>query len=220
MSQAIEPDVGEWTAADLAERFGPMPLSRIRFDPPPGAATEADVVEIHLREDRLYELVDGVLVEKTMGTYEAYLATVIVELLSPFVRRKRLGFVLGADGMMRLAPDLVRIPDVSFISWDRLPSRRVPRTPIAKLAPDLAIEVISRGNTRQEMERKLGEYFAAGVRLVWYIYPGPREAWVYTSAENHRVVHENESLDGGDVLPGFTLPLAELFAEPEGAEEG
>jgi len=62
MAQMTEPDLAEWTAADLVERFGPIPLRRIRSDPAPGTATEEDVVEIHLREDRLYELVDGVLV--------------------------------------------------------------------------------------------------------------------------------------------------------------
>lgn len=68
MAHATEPAVGEWTAADLVERFGPIPLGRIRFHPPPGEATQRDVVEIHDREDRLCELVDGVLVEKTVGT--------------------------------------------------------------------------------------------------------------------------------------------------------
>jgi hypothetical protein len=66
----IERELGTWTAADLVEHFGPIPLYRIRHDPPPGAATEQDAIEIHDREDRLYELVEGVLVEKTMGTYD------------------------------------------------------------------------------------------------------------------------------------------------------
>src|SRR3990167_2746304 len=155
MATTAEPCLGTWTAVDLAERFGPIPLHRIRADPPPGTACEDDVVEIHDREDRLYELVDGVLGEKDMGTYEAYLALLLGSLLRDHVARHNLGIGLGADGMLRLVPGLVRIPDVSFISWKKLPGRKVPRAAMAELAPDLAIEIISRGNTAKEMDRKL-----------------------------------------------------------------
>ena len=214
MATTVEPCAGTWTAVDLAARFGPIPLHRIRNNPPPGTAREEDVVEIHDREDRLCELVDGVLVEKDMGTYEAYLAVLLGRLVGNFVAEHKFGIVLGPDGMMRLAPGLVRIPDVSFISWDRLPGGRVPRAAIAALAPDLAVEVISRGNTAEEMKSKLSEYFAAGVRLVWYVYPTPREVFVYSSPERHTVLGEQDCLSGGDVLPGFSLPLREFFAEP------
>ena len=214
MAHATEPGTGTWTAADLVERFGPIPLSRIRLDPPPGTATEQDVVEIHDREDRLYELADGALVEKTVGIYESYLAALLGQFLGNFVEERRLGIVLGADGMMRLAPELVRIPDVSFISWDRLPGRKIPRTAVAHLAPDLAVEVISKGNTRQEMDRKVVDYFTAGVRQVWYIYPVSREVWIYTSPDRPTVLRQDQTLDGGDLLPGFRLVLADFFAEP------
>ena len=127
----------------------------------------------------------------------------------------QLGIVLGPDGMMRLAPGLVRIPDVSFIS--RRPIARwqsVPREPIPDLAPDLAVEVISRHNTRKEMDRKLQDYFAAGTRLVWFVYHSPRhEVRVYVKPEEFSVVRESETLDGGDVLPGFQLTVSDLFAE-------
>ena len=82
------------------------------------------------------------------------------------------------------------------------------------MAPDLAVEVISRGNTREEMERKLLDYFAAGVRLVWYVYPVMREVRVYTMPEAYVTLGGQDTLDGGDVLPGFQLPLATLFAQP------
>src|SRR5437870_1979020 len=86
------------TTADLASRFGPMPLSRIRFVPFPGTATEKDVLDIHAREDRLYELVDGILVEKVMAIRESFLAIVLATFLRNF--GSHLGAVLGADGMM------------------------------------------------------------------------------------------------------------------------
>ena len=76
------------------------------------------------------------------------------------------------------------------------------------------MEVISRGNTCEEMQRKLIDYFAAGVRLVWYVYPGTREVRVYESPEKYVNRSTHETLDGGDVLPGFQLSLAKLFARP------
>jgi Uma2 family endonuclease len=115
---------------------------------------------------------------------------------------------------LRLGPGLVRLPDVSFISWDRLPRRAVPREEIWPIAPDLAVEVISRGNTREEMQRKLSDYFAAGVRLVWYVYPATREVYVYTSPDQCVRLAVQDTLDGGEVLPSFQLPLATLFADP------
>jgi Uma2 family endonuclease len=77
-----------------------------------------------------------------------------------------------------------------------------------------AVEVISSGNTREEMERKLHEYFDAGVRSVWYVYPKPREIRVYSAAETFRTFHHEEQVDGGEVLAGFRLSLADLFARP------
>jgi Uma2 family endonuclease len=220
MAYATQHDPGTWTAADLVERFGPIPLHRVRHDPAPGTATERDVVEIHNREDRLYELVDGVLMEKTVGTYESYLAARLIQLLGKYLSENDLGIVLGADGMLRLAPGLVRIPDVSFISWQRLPGRKIPRQPIADLAPDLAIEVISKYNTPEEMGRKLLDYFAAGAGQVWYVYHAPRrEVRRYVDAESYSSLSEQDTLDGGEVLPGFRLELKHLFAEPSETSE-
>ena len=204
------------TLADLVERFGPIPAKRIRTNPAPGTATEQDVIDIEARESRLCELVDGVLVEKTVGYYESYLAMRLGHLLTGFVEEHRLGVVAGEAGTLRLAPGLVRIPDVSFTSWDQLSGRRIPREPIADLAPVLAAEVISASNTAQEMERKLQEYLAAGVRLVWYVLPEPQEVHVHT-AEQHDVLTIDQELSGGEVLPGFALPLRQLFEE---AKEG
>lgn len=214
MAHATELAAG-WTAADLLQRFGAVPLNRVRGEPAPGTATEGDVVEIHDREDRLYELVDAILLEKTVGTYESYLAGVLVHLIWSYVGENDLGIVLPPDGMLRLAPGLVRIPNVSFISWERLPQRRIPREAIADVAPDLAVEVISKSNTPEEMQRKLSDYFAAGVRQVWYVYPESRQVRVYVSPEQSTVLSEQQTLEGGDLLPGFSLPLQGFFAEPD-----
>jgi Uma2 family endonuclease len=209
MAQAIE--AAELTVADLTDKFGPIPAYRIRNEPRPGQATEQDVIELSLREDRLYELVDGVLIEKMMGFYESCLGIRIGKLLSNFVDDHDLGVVAGADGTVRLAPGLVRIPDVAFVSWERLPQNEIPSDPIADVAPDLAVEVLSAGNTKKEMARKLEDYFAAGVRLVWFVDPKTASVQCYTSPTALTLVKSPESLDGGEVLPGFVLPLDQLF---------
>jgi Uma2 family endonuclease len=108
---------------------------------------------------------------------------------------------------------LVRIPDVSFTNWDRVPGRRVPSAPVPDLAPDLAVEVLSEGNTCEEMARKLKEYFLSEVRLVWYIDPRNRTVRVYTSADEVTQLGTSDALDGGEVLPGFTVPVSNLFEQ-------
>ncbi len=202
-----------YTLEDLIERLGNIPLSRVLMDPLPGHATEADLFEAERRYNRLYELVDGTLVEKAVGFHESLLAGALIEILRRFVVPRNLGVVTGPDGMGRLFPGLVRGPDAAFVSWDRLPGRKVPEEPIPDLAPDLVIEVLSKSNTRPEMKRKRGEYFAAGVLLVWEVDRKRRKVSVYTPHGAVSVLKAPQRLDGGNVLPGFTLALSELFSE-------
>ena len=197
--------------ADLVKRLGDIPLERIRFRPAPGTATEDDVVRIEARENRLCELVEGTLVEKAMGFEQSQVAWRLGYLFGLYLDQNDLGTCVGEAGMMRIAPGLVRIPDLSFIAWDTLPGRQVPKVPIPDLAPDLAVEVLSEGNTKREMDRKVREYFDAGVRLVWLIDPRKRTARVYSDPRRSRLVREDQSLDGGDVLPGFSVRLADLL---------
>ena len=199
------------TLADLLVRLGGVAPNRVRYYPQPGTATEADVVEIEARENRLYELIDGVLVEKPMGFRESLVAAYISTALNNFVLPRKLGVVSGADGMMRLFPGLIRIPDVAYVSRERLPDGRVPEEPVPHLVPDLAVEILSEGNTVAEMDRKRGEYFDAGVRLLWFIDPDTRTAVVYSGIDRSTELAGNQNLDGGAVLPGFTLPLQSVF---------
>ena len=121
--------------------------------------------------------------------------------------------------MLRLKPGLVRVPDVSFISWARLPGGEFRVKPILLLVPDLAVEVISRSNTAREMNDKLREYFEKGVRLVWFVRPTSRVVDVYTRADQSTRLTASMMLDGGGVLPGFSVPVAELFALPKRPED-
>jgi hypothetical protein len=110
----------ELTLADLLQQLGGISPRRIRFRPAPGTASEEDVIKIRDRERRLFELIDGVLVEKVKGYWEPVLAIELARLLGNFVARRKMGTLAGEAGMLRLSPGLVRIPDLSFISRDRL----------------------------------------------------------------------------------------------------
>ena len=200
------------TAADLVERFGPIPLRRIRSEPPPGTATEEDLLQIHDKEKRCCELVDGILVEKDVSAIASLIAIRIAKLLATFVDERGLGFVLGEQALLRLMIGRVRIPDVCFIRRDQVLNGEFPTEQIADLFPTLAVEVISPGNTKREMEEKLDDYFTAGTELVWYVYPERKEVEAYTSRAARRVLTASETIDGGSVLPGFSVPVAEFFS--------
>lgn len=208
MSTTFDPPIR--TIADLLRRLGDIPPDRVRFDPMPGSATVADLFR---SDNEGCELVEGTLVEKAMGTREAFLAGYIRELLGPFVRANNLGILTPGDGAWELMSGLVRLPDVAFLSWDRLPNRELPDDPIGSAVPDLAVEVLSRSNTPGEMARKRGEYFRSGTRLVWEIDPRARTVRVYTSETAFTDHAAADTLTGDPVLPGFSLPLAQLFAE-------
>ena len=199
------------TLADLLARLGNVPARRVRLHPSPGTATEKDVLAVEAREDRLCELVEGTLVEKVMGYRESALASLLIMFLNGFVFPRKLGLVTGPDGTIRLMPGLVRIPDVAFLSRKRYPGGKLPEDPIPDLAPDLVVEVLSKGNTKKEMRLKLREYFRVGVLLVWYVDPRTRTVEVFTGIDQSVTLDEAQTLDGGDVLPGFRLALRELF---------
>jgi Uma2 family endonuclease len=200
------------TLADRLERLGGVSPARIPMFPAPGTATEEHVLTTRPGgEKRIYELVDGMLVEKGMGYYESRLTLIIGRYLDEYLEKHDLGIALGADGTLRLAPGLVRIPDISFISWDHFPGRVLPAENIPDLAPDLAIEVLSDSNTPQEMARKRREYFEAGCAVVWMVDSRTRTARIYTAPESWTEVSEEGFLDGAPLLPGFRLSLRILF---------
>jgi Uma2 family endonuclease len=207
---------GTDTLADVVDRLGDVPLGRILWTPRPGTATEDDVVRLVDGEPkRLVELVDGILVEKPRGHREGLLAAVLGSILLAFVRSRNLGLVGGPDVTMRLTAGRVRLPDISFTAWESLPTDDAHLQRVANYAPDLAVEILSPNNTRKEIERKRREYFAAGTKLVWIVDPDARTVAVFTGPDTHTLLTAADTLDGGTVLPGFTLPLADLFNDPQ-----
>src|SRR5688572_26336224 len=140
--------------AEWWHALGDVPLERIVMNPPPGTATEQDLLRFVERDKRLVELIDGTLVEKPVGLYESLLAAYLITALNNFVLPRKLGFIMGEAGMMRLFTGRVRIPDVSFISIGRLPSGPVREDPIPSISPDLAVEVLSESNTKREIDQK------------------------------------------------------------------
>ena len=198
--------------SEILEELGSISSDRVRREPAPGHATIDDLLKVHAKGGQ-FELIDGILVEKAMGWCESFLATAIGSILRHFVIANNLGVVSGPDGFLEILPSLVRGPDVTFISWSRLPDGRVPADAIPKVVPNLAVEVLSVGNTFMEMSRKRHEYFHAGVQLVWMVDIRERTIAVYTTVNDYEILDENETLTGCDVLPGLQIPIADIFGE-------
>ncbi len=199
------------TWEDRLTDLGNVPVARVRSDPAPGTASLEDVVRLRNTERRLYELVDGTLVEKAMGWQESLLAGILMHWLHKYLDLHRIGVATGPDGMTRLFGDTVRGPDVAFVAWDRMPSGQIPKEPVPDLVPNFVIEVLSIGNTYGEMSRKRREYFHAGVELLWMVDHRSRTVTVFRTPLDATVLSEGQTLDGGKVLPGWQVDIAELF---------
>jgi Uma2 family endonuclease len=203
------------TWEDRLTDLGNVPAARVRTEPAPGAATVDDVVRLRNSERRLYELVDGTLVEKAMGWQESFLAGILLQWLNNFLDQHRIGVATGPDGMTRLFGDTVRGPDLAFVAWARMPGGRIPKEPVPDLVPNFVIEVLSAGNTYGEMSRKRREYFHAGVELLWMVDHRSRTVTVFRTPLDATVVTEGHNLDGGNVLPGWNVDIADLFSRLE-----
>jgi Uma2 family endonuclease len=199
------------TAAEMQAQLGGIPLERIRMIPPPGMATDEDALRVQDAEGRTCEVIDGILVEKAMGFFEARVATVLMYFLERYLDTSKLGIIVGPDGLIRLKVGRTRAPDVAFIHWDKFPNRQFPTAAVPTVVPDLTVEVLSKGNTRAEIETKLDEYFAAGVQMAWIIDPARNLARIYASRENVTEIREDGVLRAPEVLPGFELSLRDLF---------
>jgi Uma2 family endonuclease len=187
------------------------------------AAEAAAAPRPEVVDEPLYEMIDGRIVEKPpMGAYQVWITSILTVFLHGPAAVNPMGRVVG-EMLFTLdaGRKLKRRPDVAFVSYDRWPRRRpVPNEETWSVVPNLAVEVISPSNAADEVVKKVGDYFRAGVRLVWVVYPIERLVYVYRSAVEVRVLQVGDDLDGGDVLPGFRQPVRDLFEEPGEAEPG
>jgi Uma2 family endonuclease len=159
------------------------------------------------------ELLNGEIIMSPAGSEHGYICYLLLEAVGGHVRAKRLGLVFDSSTGFRLGPDEVLSPDIGFVGKARLVGLKRPPRGFFTGAPDLAIEVLSPSDTVEQMHEKLAKYFRHGTRLAWVISPAERNAHVYRTPEAERLLRVSESLDGEDLLPGFRLPLAALFAE-------
>lgn len=206
-------ELHENTIAELLDRLGGVPAHRVLLKPAPGTATEQDLTAALLQpRKRICELIDGTLVEKAVGNPASVLGMFIGARIYTHIEPDDFGVLLGEAGYLKVRPDLIRAPDVTFIPWAAFPDGELPEEAYWAVAPGLIVEVLSPGNTVAEIDRKLSELFALGCKLAWVIDPATNTAKVYTSARRFKELDASGTLDGGKVLPGFKLPLTDLFA--------
>ena len=159
------------------------------------------------------ELVRGRLVREPPAGFEhGHLAAVVAHRLKSFADANDLGLVLAAETGFLLFddPPTVRAPDAAFVAKERLPPDR---HGFAHLAPDLAVEIVSPSNTVAQVQDKVCDYLDAGTRMVWIVEPRRQTVMVYRSRDDIHLLTGADVIDGGEVLPGFRLAVAELFAD-------
>jgi Uma2 family endonuclease len=173
------------------------------------SATEEQLLAMP-RDGQKYELVDGEIRVSPAGARHGQVCVKLTLRLGTLVEEQRLGFVFDSSTGFRLPNGNVRLPDVAFVARGRLEGDRVPDG-FSPVPPDLAVEVLSPADRPRYILDKVGEYLDAGVRLVWVIDPANRRATVHRSLVEARTIEADGFLDGEDVVPGFTCPLASIL---------
>jgi len=178
----------------------------------PDAPTLMTADEFWLSPYERAELIEGTVIEMAPpgGVHGEY-AGDLYSAIKTFVRRNKLGRVFVETGF-RLKPILVRSPDVSFVEAARFPDGKAPRGFIDG-APTLAVEIVAPGDLWTEVEGKVNLYLEAGSAAVWIVEPDAQTVTIRTADNAPRVLRRDQTLDGGAVLPGFALPLHELFED-------
>jgi Uma2 family endonuclease len=169
---------------------------------------------LHIPDDGFrYELVQGELRKMAPAGHEHGSTTINITLpLGQYVRDHELGKVYAAETGFKLAtdPDTVRAPDVAFVSSERVEAAADVKG-YWPGAPDLAVEVISPGDLYTEVDEKVTDWLNAGTRMVIVVNPRKRSVTVYHSASDIKILNENDTLEGGDVVPGWAMPVREIF---------
>jgi Uma2 family endonuclease len=172
-------------------------------------------------DGKAYELVDGRLVERHMGSESSLVGGRLYWRLTQFCDEQNRGIVWPADNGFQCfphAPGLVRRPDVSFVRSGRLPGD-VPPKGWVRIPPDLAVEVVSPRDLAGELEEKLSDYKKVDVPLVWVIYPEQRVVKVLRHLGPPSDLGEDDELSGEDVIPGFRCPVREILPRRQPAKD-
>jgi Uma2 family endonuclease len=174
--------------------------------------TDAEFMALN-RDGHRYEIVNGELIDMgNSGAKHGYIAVILSAALFNCVSTQKLGAMFDSSTAFKMKSGNKRSPDVSFMAKERLQGLDDIPDGFLEGAPDLAVEILSPSNTVEEIDQKLIEYFDNGSRLVWVISPKQKYILVYRNAqEPERLVKSNDSLDGEEIVPGFNLPVAELF---------
>jgi Uma2 family endonuclease len=176
---------------------------------------------LDLPDSKSYELVRGQLVERNMGIESSWISSRLLVRLGRFCEDQDIGWVLPPDSGFQCFPHdprMVRKVDVSFVRKGRFPGDVLPKG-WARIAPDLAIEVISPNDRAEELEEKLIDYRKADVPLAWVIYPKSRSVMVYRRDGSISRLLEDDELSGEDVVPGFRCKIREILPPPRRPEE-
>lgn len=179
----------------------------------PKILTDQEYMALPEQEGR-YEFINGEVINiGNSGMEHGHIALFLGGAIEFYVRSKKLGITCDSSTAFTLKSGNKRSPDVSFVGRDRLQGlKRLPKG-FFQGAPDLAVEVISPNNTFEELYSKLVEYFANGCRLAWVVNPDEQSVLVYRHPQPDRLLKMSDTLSGEDVIPGFEMPVAELFSE-------
>lgn len=174
--------------------------------------TDAEFMALN-RDGHRYEIVNGELIDMgNSGAKHGYVCSTLMILLGGYVRLHKLGAMFDSSTAFKMKSGNKRSPDISFMAKERLQGLDDLPDGFLEGAPDLAVEILSPSNTVEEIDQKLVEYFDNGSRLVWVIHPRQKYVLVYRNAqEPDRLLKSNDSLAGEEIVPDFTLPIADLF---------
>lgn len=165
------------------------------------------------KDGNKYEVLKGILTMSPAGYTHEFIGVRLIFALESFVRLHKLGVILGSSlGCWMENRDFLS-PDVSFIAKERIQGEKNPGDKFFHAAPDLAVEVLSPSEWPNRLNEKLVDYFANGSQLVWVVNPREHVVLIYHSPEEHQILREGDVISGESVIPGFTLPVSELFAE-------
>jgi Uma2 family endonuclease len=186
--------------------------NQVETPPKQKILTDAEFMALN-RDGHRYEIVNGELIDMgNSGAKHGYVCSILMILLGGYVHIQKLGAMFDSSTAFKMKSGNKRSPDVSFMAKERLQGLDDLPDGFLEGAPDLAVEILSPSNTVEEIHNKLVEYFENGSRLVWVIHPKEQYVLVYRSAqEPDRLLKSADSLDGEDIVPDFTLAVAELF---------